>query len=344
MGQKPIVLRGWREPGHGTRCQQRDHAKLNVNHPANLPRSDPRRMAVKQWPAPNVFREAVNREEARLFGRAMMVAQNVQPQQDAVLTLGKLREAMKLMDAVPIENRLMHMRMDRLIPREFQIDAVPMFVDAPKAEPMHEPVTAHEIACAKSVATEAGKLCQALWDVYKDFPAFKADLDWNYAKQQPHYPAIQALMEKRGWSFSGGGYFSAVFVKGALAIKVGFKAEDSGAMYAAFCRDNPGMPGLPEIVDLQHHGRNSYTVILPKMTPLSERDKDRLNTANRNDQGLIGPAVLALGREWGISDAMVRIRTFFHGVAEMDLHGDNMMVDRNGRKVITDPVSMKKNK
>ena len=174
------------------------------------------------------------------------------------------------------------------------------------------------------VAGHIGRIAQALYDMYR--PGKAAHVFGQEAKHQPHTEAIVSAMAGNGWALAGSGYFSLVFTKGSLAIKVGLKAEDSGAAYAAWARDNAGMPGVPTIHDIQRHGKQSYTVVMPKYVPLPSTWEGAM--------GLI--------HNEGLGDTLYAIETFFQGVAQIDIHDENVMRDLDGNLIITDPVSYKK--
>jgi len=203
--------------------------------------------------------------------------------------------------------------------------------------------TAKDIDQAISVANEAGRLAQALRDTLCSVSYFASQANNRSAGGQPHRNLLDEFMQSKGWTVAGNGHFSVAYVKDKLCIKLGFKSEDSGAVYAAFCRDNAGLKGLPNVMNIQHHGRHSYTVVMPAFKPLDWSKKSALSNAWMNDGGQnIGPNVLRLLRDWRIETAGERIRDFFSGVASMDLHGDNVMQDDEGNFIITDPVSFKK--
>ncbi|UCR81391.1 protein kinase [Brevundimonas phage AA] len=210
------------------------------------------------------------------------------------------------------------------------------------AGPSWSAPTRGEIEAAVMVASEVGRLSQALRDTLCTVGYFASQANNRSASGQPHRNLVDEFMQSKGWEVAGNGHFSVAYTKNKLCIKLGFKSEDSGAVYAAFARDNKGLKGLPDVLDLQHHGRNSYTVVMPCLKPLSGPDKSRLSNAWMNDGGMkIGPNVLRLLASWGIEEAGTRIRDFFTGVASMDLHGDNVMRDEQGNFIITDPVSFK---
>ena len=167
------------------------------------------------------------------------------------------------------------------------------------------------------LAHKAAALAQALRDIQGDSS--------DCVDGSPVDNALTAIMKCKGWRRSGAGHFSIVFTKGDLAIKVGTKAEDSGAAYAAWARDNQELPGVPTIYDLHRAGRAGYTVVMPKYY----------------STGHYGCASEMPG--WfTVSETADRIRKYFKGVARIDLHGANVMKDFKGNLIITDPVSFDK--
>lgn len=180
------------------------------------------------------------------------------------------------------------------------------------------------ITSAIVVAGHIGRIAQALYDMYRH--GQEPDDFGQEAGHQPHAEAIVSAMAGTGWGLAGSGFFSLVFTKGSLAIKVGLKAEDSGAAYAAWARDNAGLPGVPTIHDIQRHGRQSYTVVMPMYVPLPSNCEPTMD----------------LIRNEGLGDTMDAIEAFFQGVAQIDIHDENVMRDLDDNLIITDPVSYKR--
>lgn len=185
--------------------------------------------------------------------------------------------------------------------------------------------TTAEVEDAKAIALKAGQINQALHDAFAMIPGRVSP--YNYAKSQPWMQEVTNFMQSKGWKYAGGGYFSVVFTKGELAIKLGTKAEDSGAAYAAWARDNQGLAGVPVIHHIERFGRQSYTVLMPRYQEVKDY-------ATAQD--------VSMGRMGEVSETYKKIAAFFKGVAEMDLHGDNIMRDPiTSTIIITDPVSFK---
>ena len=150
-------------------------------------------------------------------------------------------------------------------------------------------------------------------------------------------PLVKSALEA-GWELLGSGHFSAVFTHAQhsdLAFKVGFKKEDAGAQYAAWCRANAGKGlRIPEIL-MMGRFKEAYVVVMPKYTPMRSPHK-------YSDEFGQAAAILNYGSGHGVGelqDTARAIREFFNGMAAFDLHAANAMVDAEGHIIITDPVS-----
>lgn len=189
---------------------------------------------------------------------------------------------------------------------------------------------------------------------------------------QPRWGAFEILAREHGYKLLGSGHFAAAFEHEDLpgyAIKVGFKKDDSGAAYAAFCRENVDLAGLP-VIHLVKRFSRAYMVAMDKYRSLEDiggnycRDGETyeqrvLNVSWRVVNAIIDDSVLPsealswwLDQEARAEFAHVdtkyikdlaktarRIHEFFYGLAVFDTHRANVMVDNNGRLIITDPVS-----
>lgn len=170
----------------------------------------------------------------------------------------------------------------------------------------------------------------------------------------PYWNSLMVYLDDAGFELLGSGYFSAAFRHRLLpqkVIKVGFKKEDSGAAYAAFCRMNQGKQGIPTIHDIQRHA-GCYTVVLDELRPLMPTvwgDVDE-NYEDENvvDQFNVVRGIISYNETFsGGADPLIddlaetakEIRKFFDGIASFDMHAGNAMVDSNGHVIITDPVS-----
>lgn len=162
----------------------------------------------------------------------------------------------------------------------------------------------------------------------------------------------------KGFSLLGSGFFSGAFSHKDLpgrVIKVGLKKEDSGAAYAAWCRANQHLEGVPVIHHISRHA-SCYIVVLDRLEPFCQH----VNTngygdyewVEQNDaqQSIIDAYDAAKRGIYGAGNVHEEhsalyntcraIWEFFSGIASFDLHDENVMVDPKTKKlVITDPVS-----
>lgn len=161
---------------------------------------------------------------------------------------------------------------------------------------------------------------------------------------QDWWRTLGALMRDAGFRMLGNGHFSAAYSHEMLpgrVIKVGFKKEDSGAAYTAFCRMHQGRAGIPNVYHVARHA-GCYTVVL-----------DRLHSCD--DDNDVHAAYADLARyfvesdchdasdfepgEYEFIETCKMIREFFKGIASFDMHNGNIMFDDNDVPYITDPVS-----
>lgn len=159
-----------------------------------------------------------------------------------------------------------------------------------------------------------------------------------FIKDQPVLKALVAFFESEGWELSGTGYFSAVFTQGDLALKVGLKREDSGATYAAWCRANQNLPGVPKIHRIEKFA-NCYVVLTSRCYPIDGQLLTPTVLFERKHLRDVIKGRVAPDGTSPIAVTVALIRDFFDGVAEFDLNNGNIMVDGAGEYVITDPVS-----
>jgi hypothetical protein len=173
-------------------------------------------------------------------------------------------------------------------------------------------------------------------------------IERGYIADQAVLAPLVEFMAAEGWSYSGSGYFSAVFVKGGLALKVGLKPEDSGATYAAWCRANQGKAGVPVIYAIDKF-KNCYVVLTDRcysIRPYLTKGAPEYSANLRNEIDSLR-VVIEGGQPLHLHSTTLTaaaIREFFTGIATFDLHRGNVMVDRNGRLVITDPLSYSDNR
>lgn len=163
----------------------------------------------------------------------------------------------------------------------------------------------------------------------------------------PYWVTLDERLEDLGFTLLGNGHFSAAYSHAALpgkVIKVGFKKEDAGAAYAAFCRMNQGREGIPTVYDIQRHA-SCYTVVLDHLEALADWAEGEPAHIAYHYHAV--RAVIERGDnkyyDYPVSAEFIRtcidIREFFKGIASFDCHSGNMMKDSKGNLVITDPVS-----
>lgn len=135
-----------------------------------------------------------------------------------------------------------------------------------------------------------------------------------------------------GFSLLGVGFFAAVFShKDApgYAIKVCLREGDSSPAYLAWARANPG-PHVPRVHHLKRRGQ--YVVaVLDRLLPMDSAAVDVFEEHLDRD--------LSKVTDHPVSAVAQRIRKFFDGACNFDLHHANCMMDRNYQLVLTDPVS-----
>ncbi|AXY81722.1 serine-threonine kinase [Dickeya phage Katbat] len=189
----------------------------------------------------------------------------------------------------------------------------------------------------------------------------------EYCSAAPGFDKFKEAAEAQGFKFLGAGYFSAAFTHSSCiwaAIKVGFKREDSGAAYAAYCRANQGKAGIPVIRDIQRH-EDCYTVVMDRYNTLPDgysstapsvmfravRDViehgGNVNTVfNMADLGNCSATLEECSQRESylrnLLETAKEIRAFFNGIAEFDCHDGNVMVNGTGELFITDPISFTK--
>lgn len=164
---------------------------------------------------------------------------------------------------------------------------------------------------------------------------------------QLYWRTLLCYLQDVGFKLLGSGYFSAAFEHELLpqrVIKVGFKVEDSGATYAAWCRQNQHLYGIPKIHDLQRHD-SCYTVVLDKLIEYDSCEKQEWH----DDLYTFAENILMdrpyIDRPWddkaeALKVTMQEMRKFFLGMASFDLHSGNVMIDpKTNDLIITDPVS-----
>lgn len=167
--------------------------------------------------------------------------------------------------------------------------------------------------------------------------------DWGLDRQD-YWQTLRLKALDAGFSLLGNGHFSAAFKHELLpgrVIKVGFKKEDSGAAYVAFCRMHQGRVGIPNVYHVARHA-GCYTVVLDELEPCQRRGNHLhdhyADLAYYFVEGEPDPEDYAEGDQPFIETCQM-IRKFFYGIASFDMHSGNIMFTKDGKPVITDPVS-----
>lgn len=174
------------------------------------------------------------------------------------------------------------------------------------------------------------------------------DSDWGLERQD-YWQTMKIKAKDAGFNLLGNGHFSAAFKHELLpgrVIKVGFKKEDSGAAYVAFCRMHQGRVGIPNVYHVARHA-GCYTVVLDELEPCNRSGNhlhDRYaDLAYYFVEGESDPADYAEADQPFIETCQM-IRKFFYGIASFDMHSGNIMFTKDGKPVITDPVSFSADK
>lgn len=169
-------------------------------------------------------------------------------------------------------------------------------------------------------------------------------------EHQDWWTTLKCLTADAGFKMLGNGHFSAAYSHPLLpnkVIKVGFKKEDSGAAYTAFCRMYQGRAGIPNVYDVQRHA-GCYTVVLDALKDCERYDNDAhykyaeiasdiIDCNSDVHDGLTG---------WDgeFVETCKLIRNFFEGIASFDMHSGNIMFSNGDVPYITDPVSFSQKK
>ncbi|AXY81939.1 protein kinase [Dickeya phage Mysterion] len=216
----------------------------------------------------------------------------------------------------------------------------------------------------KAIIMNVSELAVTLAQLVSKYVSINAD---EYCAAAPGFKDFKTAAELQGFTFLGAGYFSAAFTHSScieVAIKVGFKREDSGAAYAAYCRANQGKAGIPVIRDIQRH-EDCYTVVMDRYASLPDgyastapsvmfravreviEHGGNVNTVfNTADLGNCSATLEECSQRESylrnLLETAKEIRAFFNGIAEFDCHDGNVMVNGTGELFITDPISFTK--
>lgn len=171
------------------------------------------------------------------------------------------------------------------------------------------------------------------------------DTDSDYGlESQDYWQTLKIKAKDAGFNLLGNGHFSAAFKHELLpgrVIKVGFKKEDSGAAYVAFCRMHQGRVGIPNVYHVARHA-GCYTVVLDELEECQQWENVEhdhyAGLAYDFVEGECDPEDYAEADQPFIETCQM-IRKFFYGIASFDMHSGNIMFTKDGKPVITDPVS-----
>ncbi|WPH66115.1 serine-threonine kinase [Klebsiella phage Rappa3] len=163
-------------------------------------------------------------------------------------------------------------------------------------------------------------------------------------ERQDYWQTLKIKAKDAGFNLLGNGHFSAAFKHTLLpgkVIKVGFKKEDSGAAYVAFCRMHQGRVGIPNVYHVARH-TGCYTVVLDELEPCQRRENEThehyADLANYFVETDEEPEEHH-EKDLAFIETCQMIRKFFYGIASFDMHSGNIMFTKDGKPVITDPVS-----
>ena len=163
-------------------------------------------------------------------------------------------------------------------------------------------------------------------------------------ERQDYWQTLYIKAKDAGFNLLGNGHFSAAFKHDLLpgrVIKVGFKKEDSGAAYVAFCRMHQGRVGIPNVYHVARHA-GCYTVVLDKLEPCN-RSSNHLHDHYADLAYYFVECDYAPEehhqKDLPFIETCQMIRDFFCGIASFDMHSGNIMFTKDGKPVITDPVS-----
>lgn len=163
-------------------------------------------------------------------------------------------------------------------------------------------------------------------------------------ERQDYWQTLKIKTKDAGFNLLGNGHFSAAFKHELLpgkVIKVGFKKEDSGAAYVAFCRMHQGRVGIPNVYHVARHA-GCYTVVLDELEPCqrhaNETHEHYADLANYFVETDEEPEEHH-EKDLAFIETCQMIRKFFYGIASFDMHSGNIMFTKDGKPVITDPVS-----
>ena len=152
--------------------------------------------------------------------------------------------------------------------------------------------------------------------------------------------------QSKAFSVVGAGHFSLVLETDMLpgeVLKVSLRPGDAWSSYAAWCRQNKGLYGVPDILAV-HRTDDLFMACMPKYLSIYETGcaEEALGVTTRalgkycpTTTGNLAPRhVQSLTLVGGM------ISTYFQGIAIMDMRSDNLMwCPVRAQYIYTDPVS-----
>ena len=170
--------------------------------------------------------------------------------------------------------------------------------------------------------------------------ATNSDID---VVDQDYWKGLRVIAKNVGFKYLGSGHFSAAFSHKMLpkrVIKIGFKKEDSGAAYTAWCRANQGRAGVP-VIHAVSRSAGCYSVVLDRLHEFKYQEPVLTDYYEVIRDSIHGDAAVTWDNlSIELAKTSQDIRKFFKGIAKFDLHSGNVMIHPDtGHLVITDPVS-----
>lgn len=167
-------------------------------------------------------------------------------------------------------------------------------------------------------------------------------------ESMPYWNSLDVYTKEAGFKCLGNGHFSLAYSHPKMpgkVIKVGLKKEDSGAAYVAFCRMHQGRVGIPVIHDVQRH-KGCYTVVMDHLKCAQDATRGEVLLADHYkavreavETGCAPDCTNADAYLKELCETGEMINKFFKGIARFDMHRGNVMLDKAGNLIVTDPVS-----
>lgn len=131
---------------------------------------------------------------------------------------------------------------------------------------------------------------------------------------------------------------------GPYVVKISRGQDDSYAGYAAWCRAHQHLPCVPRIHYVWSCPDTGHVMyVLDRLEPLDDIDAEDISNVIACP-GWVSEDVMEY-QQYNYPDLPAARETFeaiefaFWGLADFDLHHENVMQDAEGRLVITDPLS-----